>query len=128
MPWFRLTRCLIASAAFVLPLIASWGLIVATANNTAPPSSSSRIPSPTKTTATMCPVEALVYADPWFAGTIWLWVFLWGCAGVTLTLLALFLPVRNRWSLLAWGICSVVAGSLFAGPWIYGLCCVLKRT
>ncbi len=91
-----------------------------------------RTPNPAKATEYMPgPVDYLVGADPWFAGTILFWLVPWIALLVSYAIGSGFLlqPAReatSRWRrferLLAIGF---ALGVIFALPWFYGLWLIL---
>jgi hypothetical protein len=100
----------------------------------------SRIPSPAKAPAWELGFSGiLVYADPYFAGTIYFyriaWLALFGILATSIVLWTSGIAQRKtrrasakrRPSFLLVISVSLVAGLLLATPWIYAVVCILAR-
>lgn len=83
--------------------------------------------------ALLDPHSALVYAEPWFAGTIGIWwllgLLVFGAVTlIVVTLIAVALPRRTKGEGDALPLrpralyfLSLLLGCIFAAPWIYGI-------
>lgn len=77
------------------------------------------------------PSELLVFVDPWFGGILALWsVFSVAVAAMFVTAVFLKWPIEatgkdGKQRLLA--AISLLIGTVFAGPWVYGLIHLLVR-
>ena len=127
----NLGRGFLSGVAFVLPVCVLWAMMLPHA---APPQLTSRIPNPTKTPGMPGLGEILVYAEPWFAGTMTYWFVLGGAAGMFLIVRALSRPLPDSpsaakllRSISMWTLCAATMGLVFAAPWIYGLYLLMNR-
>jgi hypothetical protein len=94
-------------------------------------------PNPTRAPASMLGLgEVLVYADPYLAGTFYLWVVPGIALFALLVLWAMGAPVliKKRYAgpsepgLLKVAVASLAIGAFLAMPWLYALVCVLNKT
>ena len=130
MIYFRIARGVIALAGSLLPLCVLWRLMLSHTAISDGPGAESRITGPAKASVSLVgPADVLVYADPWFAGTVQWWMMLCCAAAALLVLVAVCVPVRSRsgWSLVVWGLVSLLLGLVFAAPWLYGFFRMIVR-
>ena len=105
----------------LLPVHAAWLLIVAMASTPEAASTPVHTPNPAQAPASALGlIEALVYAEPFFAGTILIWLAVWLPVLVSFSILAACAAgPRRRPSMLA--AAAFLLGTAFAAPWIFGL-------
>lgn len=90
--------------------------------------------SPTSGASALGPVDCLVAVEPWFAGTIFVWLLVWlpvlGLYAIAGAALWEQVPGERASALRRpcplFGI-AFVLGALFATPWFYGLYLVLTQ-
>jgi hypothetical protein len=77
--------------------------------------------------------DVLVYADPFFAGTIYYWLVPGVAVLVGMVLWAVGVPVLGRKisggqkpGLFKVAVASLSVGTFLALPWLYALACVLR--
>lgn len=121
----RLQNGAVALTGALLPLVIACGIALAVV--AAPSPLDGRTPNPRPAPwFFLGPIELLVYLEPWFAGTIVIWLILWVPA------LAIFVvgvllkwpsqrPEPNSRGLPSLALLSVLMGLAFAAPWIYAL-------
>ena len=122
---FPMTRriafgCLVLVVA-LLPMVAAWLMMIAMIPSPEAETTPVATPNPAMAPASaLSAVEILVYADPWFAGTISIWLAVWLPVLVSYSIFATCADARRRRaSMLA--VASFLLGTAFAAPWICGL-------
>ena len=112
--------CLVFVVA-LFPVVAAWLLMIAMIPSPEAETTPVATPNPSKAPASaLSAVEILVYADPWFAGTISIWLVAWLPVLVAYSILAACTPERRRRPALKVAA-SFMLGTAFAAPWFFGL-------
>jgi hypothetical protein len=132
-------RCLCGLTALIgalLPLIASWLLLAAAIERRRAAAHNPLAPNPAQPPMNwLGPIEALVYVDPYFTGTIQMWWLLPGLLVLTgLFLWAMGVPVLRKGMSLAptcpgvgrLASVSALVGVFLAIPWLLALVLVLS--
>ena len=115
-----LTGCLVL-AVTLLPMVASWLLMIGMASSPEPKSTPVATPNPPPAPApALGPVEVVVYAEPSFAGIMVFWLVAWLPVLATYSILAACAPARRRGPTRL-ATAAFLLGTAFAAPWIYGL-------
>jgi hypothetical protein len=134
--WIKRCLCgLIAVIVALLPIFVCWLLIVRAMEQHSA-TGSSKAPNPAKAPTWMLdPVDALVYVDPWFAGTVIFWIIpgLFILVGLVLWAASVLVFRRDATSsprclsVAKLLLTSAAVGLFLAIPWLYALSRVLSH-